>query len=88
MAKSAEQLRAMTAPRIYEIEPRERAARPPIMVRAAHEEDAEPEEVPAPVPTARPAFRMAPGTTRRPFGGRALTKENMDVPAFMRKQMD
>jgi len=88
-AKSAEQLRAMTSPRIYEIEPRERAARPPIVVRpAAREEDAGPEEAPAPVPTARPAFRMAPGTTRRPFGGRALTKENMDVPAFMRKQMD
>ena len=88
-AKSAEQLRAMTSPRIYEIEPRERAARPPIVVRpAAREEDAGPEEAPAPAPTARPAFRMAPGTTRRPFGGRALTKENMDVPAFMRKQMD
>ena len=89
-AKSAEQLRAMTSPRIYEIEPRERAvARPPVVVRpAAREEDVEPEEAPGPAPTARPAFRMAPSTTRRPFGGRAITKENMDVPAFMRKQMD
>jgi cell division protein FtsZ len=88
-AKSAEAMRAtMAGPRIYEIEPRERAARPPIVVRATHEDDSEPEETPEPVPTARPAFRMAPGTARRPFGGRAITKENMDVPAFMRKQMD
>jgi len=63
-------------------------ARAPIMVRAAREDEAEPEEAPAPVPNARPTFRMSPGTNRRPFGGRALTKENMDVPAFMRKQMD
>jgi cell division protein FtsZ len=89
-AKSVEGLRTAAAagPRIYEIEPRERVARPPIMVRATHEEEPDTEEVPGPVPTARPAFRMAPGTARRPFGGRALTKENMDVPAFMRKQMD
>ena len=90
-AKSVEGLRAAAAsagPRIYEIEPRERVARPPIMVRPTHEEEPETEEVAGPVPTARPAFRMAPGTARRPFGGRALTKENMDVPAFMRKQMD
>jgi cell division protein FtsZ len=88
--KSVEGMRAAAAqgPRIYEMEPRERAARPPIMVRAAHEEEPESEEAPVPVPTARPTFRMSPGTTRRPFGGRALTKENMDVPAFMRKQMD
>src|SRR5882672_10985000 len=89
-ARSVEGMRAAAAagPRIYEIEPRERAARPPIMVRAAREEEHEPEEAPAPVPTARPTYRMSPGTVRRPFGGRALTKENMDVPAFMRKQMD
>jgi cell division protein FtsZ len=36
----------------------------------------------------RPAFRMAPGSLRRPFGGRVISKDNMDVPAFMRKQMD
>ena len=89
-AKTVEGMRAAAAgPRIYEIEPRERMARPPIMVRpAASQEELEPEEAPQPVPTARPTFRMAPGTARRPFGGRVLTKENMDVPAFMRKQMD
>jgi len=38
--------------------------------------------------TARPAFKMAPGSLRRPFGGRMISKDNMDVPAFMRKQMD
>ena len=37
---------------------------------------------------ARPSFRMGPGTARRPFGGRAITKDNMDVPAFIRRQMD
>jgi hypothetical protein len=31
---------------------------------------------------------MAPGSLRRPFGGRVISKDNMDVPAFMRKQMD
>ncbi len=79
---------AVAAPRIYEIEPRERIARPPIMVRPALSEEAEAEIAQEPAPAPRPAFRMAQGTARRPFGGRALTKENMDVPAFMRKQMD
>jgi cell division protein FtsZ len=36
----------------------------------------------------RPTFKMTPGSLRRPFGGRMISKENMDVPAFMRKQMD
>ncbi|HSQ61308.1 MAG TPA: cell division protein FtsZ [Acidobacteriota bacterium] len=36
----------------------------------------------------RGTFRMAPGSLRRPFGGRVISKDNMDVPAFMRKQMD
>jgi hypothetical protein len=45
-------------------------------------------EAPAQAPAGRPQFKMSPGTARRPFGGRAISKENMDVPAFMRKQMD
>ena len=78
-----------SGPRIYEMEQRERVARPPITIRPALEEEMEPEEAPEQAPVAaRPAFRMAPSTARRPFGGRALTKDNMDVPAFMRKQMD
>ncbi len=79
---------AIQAPRIYEIEPRERVVRPPIMVRPALAEENDMEEAPGPVPATKPAFRMTPGTARRPFGGRGITKENMDVPAFMRKQMD
>ena len=87
--KPADAARAIGAgPRIYEIEPRERVARPPIMVRATMPEEHETEEAPEPSPATKPAFRMTPGTARRPFGGRAITKENMDVPAFMRKQMD
>ena len=83
------------APRIIDMEAR--LARPTVVVRPALEE-ADLEEVleassssetPAPAAAGpRPAFRMAPGTARRPFGGRAISKENMDVPAFMRKQMD
>jgi cell division protein FtsZ len=38
--------------------------------------------------SSRGTFRMAPGSLRRPFGGRVISKDNMDVPAFMRKQMD
>ena len=75
-------------PKIYEIEPRERVARPPIMVRPAMSEELEAEETPEPAPMTKPAFRMTQGTQRRPFGGRGITKDNMDVPAFMRKQMD
>jgi len=40
------------------------------------------------VATSRPGYRMAAPSVRRPFGGRAITRDNMDVPAFMRKQMD
>src|SRR4029079_6009117 len=40
------------------------------------------------VATTRPGYKMAAPTQRRPFGGRAITRDNMDVPAFMRKQMD
>jgi cell division protein FtsZ len=90
-AKPAESSRVSAAgARIYEMESRERVARPPITIRPALEEETESEESPehAPVVAARSAFRMAPATARRPFGGRALTKDNMDVPAFMRKQMD
>src|SRR5436309_3033761 len=39
------------------------------------------------VASARPGYRMS-ASPRRPFGGRAITRDNMDVPAFMRKQMD
>lgn len=73
------------APRIYEMDPRERAARP-VTVRPSLE-DPTPEEEGA-VAAARPGYRMSPGSPRRPFGGRAITRDNMDVPAFMRKQMD
>jgi cell division protein FtsZ len=38
--------------------------------------------------TTRPGYKMASPSPRRPFGGRAITRDNMDVPAFMRKQMD
>ncbi|MGH7682358.1 MAG: cell division protein FtsZ [Candidatus Eiseniibacteriota bacterium] len=92
-AKAPEVMRVpaiATGPKIYEMEPRERTVRPPIMVRAATPEELETEEMPetAPAPTAKTTFRMTPGNVRRPFGGRAITKDNMDVPAFMRKQMD
>ncbi len=79
---------AAAGPRIYEIEPRERIAKP-VMVRPTLEE--EPEDTkgePAAARAARAAFRMSSATPRRPFGGRAITRDNMDVPAFMRKQMD
>lgn len=81
--------------RIYEMEPRERVAKP-VTVRATLEEEAAPVEAaealtadarPAEAP-GRPVYKMTPGTQRRPFGGRVLTRDNMDVPAFMRKQMD
>jgi len=71
-------------PRIYEMEPRERVMRPPA-ARPALEEPT-PEEEGA-LAAARPGYRMA-ASPRRPFGGRAITQDNMDVPAFMRKQMD
>jgi cell division protein FtsZ len=82
------------AARIYEME---RAARPTVVVRPVLEEveveeamEASPASSTAGQAAAAPraSFRMAPGTARRPFGGRAISKENMDVPAFMRKQMD
>jgi len=81
------------AARIYEIEPRERVARAPIQVRATLDDESETAETPEPAAPAaaaasRPAYRMAPSGVRRPFGGRALTRDNMDVPAFMRRQMD
>ena len=62
-------------------------------VRPTLEEEPEPVEARETEPrvpdaAARPVYKMAPGTQRRPFGGRVLTRDNMDVPAFMRKQMD
>ncbi len=82
------------AARIYEME---RAARPTVVVRPMLEEVEAEEAMEASTGSStagqaaaapRASFRMAPGTARRPFGGRAISKENMDVPAFMRKQMD
>jgi cell division protein FtsZ len=72
-------------PRIYEMDPRERAARPAAARQSLEEPTSEEEAV---VAAARPGYRMAAPTQRRPFGGRAITRDNMDVPAFMRKQMD
>jgi cell division protein FtsZ len=81
------------APRILEMEPR--PVRPTVVVRPTLEETDVEEGVleaspsgEAQAPAGRPQFKMTPGTARRPFGGRAISKENMDVPAFMRKQMD
>jgi len=93
-ARAAEPARPH-APRILEMEPR--SVRPTVVVRPTLDEmdveetvlEASSAETPGQAPAGpRPAFRMAPGTARRPFGGRAISKENMDVPAFMRKQMD
>jgi cell division protein FtsZ len=77
--------------------PAERTPAAPVTVRMELEDD-ELEDLgalddestkPAPVAAAsRPTFRMTPGSLRRPFGGRVISKDNMDVPAFMRKQMD
>jgi cell division protein FtsZ len=87
------------SPRIFPmVPPAERTPAQPVTVRMELEDD-ELENVdgivdaPAPAGAAkgagsRPAFRMAPGSLRRPFGGRVISKDNMDVPAFMRKQMD
>jgi hypothetical protein len=75
-------------PRIYPmVEPR--IARPAATVSASvpslEEPSTEEESV---VATSRPGYRIASQSPRRPFGGRAITRDNMDVPAFMRKQMD
>jgi len=80
---------AAAAPKIYEIGPRERIAKP-LVVRPAMEEDEveETPEHPVAEQAAKAAYRMSPATARRPFGGRSITRDNMDVPAFMRKQMD
>ena len=74
-------------PRIYPmVEPRERIARP-AMAAAPSLEETMPEEEGVAAATVRPGYRMS-ASPRRPFGGRAITRDNMDVPAFMRKQMD
>lgn len=87
-------------PRIIPMtQPAERLAPAPVMVNATIDDDElaeldglDDEPMHPVVPTspgaARPTFRMAPGSLRRPFGGRVISKDNMDVPAFMRKQMD
>jgi len=76
-------------PRIYPMDSQRQTARPavPAVARPTLEEEPNPEEEPAAMSTARPAYKMT-GSPRRPFGGRAITRDNMDVPAFMRKQMD
>ncbi len=78
-------------PRIYPmVEPRERImARQPVAASASVPslEEPSPEEESV-VASARPGYRMVAVSPRRPFGGRAITRDNMDVPAFMRKQMD
>lgn len=85
---------AGAGPRIYEMETA-RPAKPSIVRPTLEEEDLEPAEAgegkaaePRPAEASRPAYKVTPGTARRPFGGRVLTRDNMDVPAFMRKQMD
>ncbi len=73
-----------TQPRIYPmVEPR--VARPAATAAPSLEEPSIEEEA---VTATRPGYRMAPASPRRPFGGRAISRDNMDVPAFMRKQMD
>jgi hypothetical protein len=71
------------------VEPRERMARPapaaPVSTPSLEEPSPEDDTM---VASARPGYRMATASPRRPFGGRAITRDNMDVPAFMRKQMD
>ncbi|HEY7728518.1 MAG TPA: cell division protein FtsZ [Candidatus Eisenbacteria bacterium] len=80
--------------KIYEMEP-PRVARPALVRPTIDDEELEPLEArdgkaaeSRPAEPARPVYKVSPGTARRPFGGRVLTRENMDVPAFMRKQMD
>jgi len=89
---------ASSRPRIIPMTPpAERAPSPPVTVRMELDDDELEgfgigEDGPAaPVGAgagAKAQFRMAPGSLRRPFGGRVISKDNMDVPAFMRKQMD
>jgi cell division protein FtsZ len=77
-------------PRIYPMaEPRQHVVRPapvPQMPSMPSLEEPMPEDEGA-VASVRPGYRMS-ASPRRPFGGRAITRDNMDVPAFMRKQMD
>jgi cell division protein FtsZ len=86
-------------PRIFPMTPAaERTPSQPVTVRMELEDDELDEIGPTDDEPARPVgaaaggsrgtFRMAPGSLRRPFGGRVISKDNMDVPAFMRKQMD
>jgi cell division protein FtsZ len=80
---------AHAQPRIYPmVEPRERIARPAAVIASSptlEEPSTEDESV---VAANRPGYRIASPSPRRPFGGRAIVRDNMDVPAFMRKQMD
>ena len=72
------------APRIYDMG--ERVARPAAAVRPPLEEPTPEDE--GVLAGGRPGYRMASQSPRRPFGTRAIQRDNMDVPAFMRKQMD
>ncbi|HEX7077829.1 MAG TPA: cell division protein FtsZ [Candidatus Eisenbacteria bacterium] len=90
---AAEPARPAARPQIFAIDPQR--ATPPAASRPSledvEEEEGEGTEVPEPAPAAgngRPSFRVGSGSARRPFGGRVITRDNMDVPAFMRKQMD
>ena len=73
-------------PRIYPMAERVPVRQPAMAPPPALEEPSTEEETV--VATGRPGYRMASPSPRRPFGGRAITRDNMDVPAFMRKQMD
>jgi hypothetical protein len=84
-------------PRIIPMKPPAERAPQPVTVRMELEDDElddlgtlgeEPAEPVGAGASSRSQFRMAPGSLRRPFGGRVISKDNMDVPAFMRKQMD
>src|SRR5688572_16379019 len=80
------------ASHIYELETVRPAAKP-VTVRPTLDEiegeDAVEAQEPAPASAAgRPSFRIPAGSARRPFGGRVITRDNMDVPTFIRKQMD
>jgi cell division protein FtsZ len=90
---AAEPARPAARPQIFAIDPQR--ATPPAVSRPSledvEEEEGEGTEAPEPAPAAangRPSFRVGSGSARRPFGGRVITRDNMDVPAFMRKQMD
>jgi cell division protein FtsZ len=74
------------APRIFDMG--ERVTRPAAVVRPPLAEPTPEDEGVLAGGGGRPGYRMASQSPRRPFGARAIQRDNMDVPAFMRKQMD